>query len=185
MKFGASSWPFQWDPPYETAIQRIAGLGFKAIELIAWDKNYLKDYYTKETIAGLKSALKSEGLLLSQFVSTPHELSSAEKPKRDAAIEHWRRAVEVGAELGASLVNMVSCHPFAMRDSQEFPRITTKPLVQTYSAKIPSGLDWDRNYEDYVESLRACAKICEAAGVGMTELLAEPSRHDLPASVVR
>ena len=24
MKFGASSWPFQWDPPYENAIKRIA-----------------------------------------------------------------------------------------------------------------------------------------------------------------
>ena len=41
MKFGASSWPFQWDPPYEDCIRRIAGLGFKAIELIAWNPDYL------------------------------------------------------------------------------------------------------------------------------------------------
>ena len=37
MKFGASSWPFQWEPPYEDCIRRVAGLGFKAIELIAWN----------------------------------------------------------------------------------------------------------------------------------------------------
>ncbi|HYY29757.1 MAG TPA: hypothetical protein VE860_17575, partial [Chthoniobacterales bacterium] len=35
MKFGASSWPFQWDPPYENCIKRVASLGFRAIELIA------------------------------------------------------------------------------------------------------------------------------------------------------
>ena len=38
MKFGASSWPFQWEPPYEDAVRRIAGLGFKAMELIAWNR---------------------------------------------------------------------------------------------------------------------------------------------------
>ena len=41
MKFGASSWPFQWDPPYEDCIRRVAGVGFKAIELIAWNKDFI------------------------------------------------------------------------------------------------------------------------------------------------
>lgn len=176
MKFGASSWPFQWDPPYEDVIRRIAGLGFKAMELIAWNKDYLKDYYTKEKIADLKSVLSGEGIALSQFVSTPHDLSSAEKERRDAAIDHWKRAVEVGAELGSPIINMVSCHAFAMKDSAEFPRITTKPLVQTYAAHVPSGLDWDQNYKDYVESLKTCAKACEAAGVLMS-IEPHPSRY--------
>lgn len=168
MKFGASSWPFQWDPPYEDAIRRIAGLGFKAIELIAWNKDYLNDYYTKAKIADLKAALKGEGIALSQFVSTPHDLSHPDKAKREAAIEHWKKTVEVGAALGSPLINMVSTHAFAMRDSQEIPRITTKPLVQTYSAKAPAGMDWDKNFEDYVVAMRACAKACEDAGVIMT-----------------
>ena len=92
MKFGASSWPFQWDPPYEDAIRRIAGLGFKAIELIAWNKDYLKDYYTPEKIKDLRKALKDEGIALSQFVSTPHDLplfgrsgSNAFRAARNAA----------------------------------------------------------------------------------------------------
>jgi sugar phosphate isomerase/epimerase len=168
MRIGAASWPFQWDPPYENAIRRIAGLGFKAIELIAWNKDYLKDYYTKTKIAELRQVLKDEDIELSQFVSTPHDLSSADKAKRDAAVEHWRRAVEVGAELGSKIINMVSSHAFAMRDGQEVPRITTKPLVQKYSVKLPSGLDWDRNYEDYVEALKRCAVACEQAGVKMS-----------------
>ncbi len=176
MKFGASSWPFQWDPPYEDAIRRIAGLGFKAIELIGWNKESLKDYYTPQKIKELRKVLKSEGIALSQFVTTPHDLSSSDKARRSAAVDHWKRAVEVGAELGSPIINMVSCHPFAMRDSQEYPRITTKPLVQTFSANVPRNLDWDQNFRDYVGSLKKCAAICEKAGV-MLSLEPHPARY--------
>jgi sugar phosphate isomerase/epimerase len=169
MKFGASSWPFQWEPPYEDAIRRVAGLSFKAIELIAWNREFLDDYYTPETVKMLRGVLDGEGVLLSQFVSTPHDLSSDDAAKRDAAVEHWKRTVDVGAALGSRLINMVASHPFAMRDAVEIPRITTKPLVQTYATKdVPRGVDWDRNFQDYVASLKLCAAACEAAGVKMT-----------------
>ncbi len=175
MKFGASSWPFQWDPPYEDAIRRVAKSGFKAIELIGWNKDYLKDHYTPPKIKELKSVLKGEGVMLSQFVSTPHELSSPDKAKRKAAVEHWQRAVDVGTELGSPIINMVSAYPFGFRDA-EYPRITTKPLVQTYTTKIPGGLDWDQNYIDYVGSLKKCAKICEKADV-MLSIEPHPHRY--------
>lgn len=175
MKFGAASWPFQWDPPYEDAIHRIAKCGFKAIELIGWNKDYLRDHYTSEKIRSLRAKLKSEGLTLSQFISTPHDLSSPDKGKRKAAVEHWQRAVDVGTALGAPIINMVSAYPFGFRDA-EYPRITTKPLVQTYTTNIPSGLDWDRNYKDYVDSLRKCAKICEASNV-MLSIEPHPHRY--------
>ena len=71
MKFGASSWPFQWDPPYEDAIRRIAGLGFKAIELIAWNADFLEDYYTKPRSATEDGARRATASALSQFVSHP------------------------------------------------------------------------------------------------------------------
>jgi len=169
MKFGASSWPFQWEPPYEDCITRVARLGFKAIELIGWNRDYLKDYYTKDKIADLKARLESEGLMVSQFVHTPHDVSHGDKARRDAAVEDWKRAADIGAELGAKLINMVSSHPFAMRDTVEIPRITTKPLVQMYATRnTPVGADWDGNYRDYVATLRACAEACAAVGTEMT-----------------
>jgi sugar phosphate isomerase/epimerase len=176
MKFGASGWPFQWDPPYDDVIRRIAGLGFRALELIAWNRDYLRDYYTPATIANLKAILNGEGIALSQFVSTPHDLSSADPARRDAAVEHWQRTVEVGAALGSPLINMVSAHAFGFKDGAEFPRITTKPLVQKYGANLPAGLDWDRNFADYVAALKRCAAACEQAGVGMT-IEPHPSRY--------
>ncbi len=168
MKFGASSWPFQWEPPYEDCIRCIASLGFRAIELIAWNKDYLDDYYTKDTIANLKAVLDGEGLELSQFVSTPHDLSHEDQAKRDAAVDHWKKTVEVGVELGAGLINMVSSHAFAMRDGVQVPRLMNKPVLQTYAIDAPAGKDWNRNYDDYVAAIRRCADACEAAGVAMT-----------------
>ena len=100
---------------------------------------------------------------------TPHDLSSGDKAKREAAIADWTRAVEIGAELGSPIINMVSSHAFAMHDAVEIPRITTKPLVQKYGTRnVPRGVDWDRNYDDYVEAVRACAEACGKAGVMMS-----------------
>jgi sugar phosphate isomerase/epimerase len=169
MRFGASSWPFQWEPPYEDCIRRVASLGFRAIELIAWNAGYLTDYYTPQKIADLRACLDGEGLALSQFVHTPHDLSHPDPARRAAAVEDWKRAVAVGAALGSPIVNMVAAHPFAMRDAVEIPRITTKPLVQMYATRnTPVGADWDRNFADYVTALRACAEACAAAGTAMT-----------------
>ena len=47
----------------------------------------------------------------------------------------------------------------------EIPRITTKPLVQKYATRdVPRGVDWDQNFKDYVDALRACAEACEQGG---------------------
>lgn len=165
MKFGAASWPFQWDPPYEEAIRRIASLEFKAVELIAWDEDFLERYYTPAKIRELKEVLAGEGVELSQFVYTPFDLSHPDKAKRREAVEAFRKAVTVGAELGSAIINSVGALPFGMRFGQEFPWLTQKPLVQTFSARMPRGLDWDENYHHYVEAVRACADACEQAGV--------------------
>ena len=97
MKFGASVWPFKWDTPYDDGIRRIAKLGFKAIELIAWDHAALGSYYTPATIKHLRGLLADEGLLLSEFVSTPRGMASPDRHVRDAAVEHFKRALRAYA----------------------------------------------------------------------------------------
>ena len=44
-----------------------------------------------------RAALDGEGLLLSQFVHTPHDLSHPDAANRAQAVENWKRAVEVGS----------------------------------------------------------------------------------------
>ena len=106
--------------------------------------------------------------MLSQFVSTPLDLSHPDAGRRDAAVDHFRRAIEVGVALGSPIINSVSAWPFALSQGREFPRIVTKPLVQSFGADVPSGLDWDGNYRDYVDAVRRCAAACVDARVGYT-----------------
>jgi len=161
MKIGACVWPFKWQPPYEEAITRIAKLGFKAIELIAWDRQTLDEYYTPQKIRELKARIADEGLVLSEFVSTPRGMAHPDAKVRDAAVEHFKRLIEVGVALGTEIVNTVSPYPFDL----PFPRITSLPLVQELKMDIPAGLDWDRNWKDFVDVVRRCALACEDAGV--------------------
>jgi sugar phosphate isomerase/epimerase len=161
MKFGACVWPFQWEPPYEPAIRRIAGLGFRAVELIAWDRQALDDYYTPQRIQALRQLLADEGLELSEFVSTPRGMASPDPQARAQAIDHFKRMVEVAVELGAGLVNTVAPTPFDLA----VPRITDKHLRQEWGLEVDPRLDWRQNWADYVDLTRRCCAICEDAGI--------------------
>ncbi len=170
MRFGASVWPFKWDAPYDDGIKRIARLGFKAVELIAWNRASLDEYYTPQTIKHLKGLLNDEGLMLSEFVSTPKGMASPNKNERDAAVEHFKRAVEVGVELGTGIMNSVSSYPFEI----PAPHITVLPHVQMFQVNYPQGLDWQQNWLDYVDVIRRCTAICEDAGI---KFALEPHPH--------
>ena len=161
MKFGASVWPIQWAPPYEDALRRIAGLGFRAVELIAWNRDVLDEYYTPERIKALRRLLADEGLELSEFVSTPPGMASPDQAKREQAVEHFRRMVDVAVQLGANLVNTVAPTPF----SQDYPRITEKHLRQEWTLALSADRNWNQNWADYAEVTRRCCRACEEAGV--------------------
>jgi len=100
-------------------------------------------------------------LELTEFVSSPRTMASPDKRERDKCVDHFKKFVEVARGLGTKIVNTVSAHPFAI----EFPRITERPLSQEQVVKIPPGLDWKQNWEDYVEVMKRCAAICEGAGM--------------------
>jgi sugar phosphate isomerase/epimerase len=137
MKFGAPIWPFQWDPPYEDGISRIASLGFEAVELIGWNRKLLQEYYTPKKVKELRAFVEDSGLEISEFVSTPEGMASSDEKRRDQAVEHFKHAVEVAVGLGTGLVNTVSAYPFDLK----FPRITDRPHLQQWTVDIPSGLD--------------------------------------------
>jgi sugar phosphate isomerase/epimerase len=118
MKFGASIWPFQWDPPYKDGISRVASLGFEAVELIGWNRELLQEYYTSKKVEELRAFVEDAGLEISEFVSTPEGMASPDDKERDRAVEHFKRAVEVAVGLGTGIVNTVSAYPFDLK----FPR---------------------------------------------------------------
>jgi len=161
MRFGASVWPFQWEPPYEEALRRIARLGFHAVELIAWDRATLDDYYTPARIAALRSVLDGEGLALSEFVFTPPGLASLDAARRNEAVEHFQRAADVAVALGTDTINTVAPYPCDIT----VPPLTARPLAQTWTAAIPAGLDWKANWRHYVEVTQQLCALCEERGL--------------------
>ncbi len=161
MKFGTTVWTYQWRPPYEDALRRIARLGFRAVELIAWDQAVLDSYYTPAKIKELRALLGDLGLELSEFVSTPEGMASPDAKVRDEAVDHFKRLVETGVALGAKLVNSVAANPFNLH----FPPIMQKHLAQEWTMAFDPKLDWNQNFADYVDCLRRCCAICEDAGV--------------------
>jgi sugar phosphate isomerase/epimerase len=161
MRFGTTVWTYQWNPPYEDAVKRIAGLGFTAVELIAWNPEILASYYTPQRIKDLRSLIADLGLVLSEFVSTPENMASPDAGERAKAVEHFKRLVEVGVALGAPLVNGVAPNPHNLR----FPPIMQKHVAQEWSMDFPPGLNWRQNWLDYVDVTQQCCRICEDAGV--------------------
>lgn len=161
MKFGASVWPFHRDPAYDDGIKRIAAMGLTAVELIAWDRDTLDSYYTPRTIAHLRTLLDDLGLELSEFVSTPRGMANPDPAKRDAAVDHFARMVDVALELGTNLVNSVAPYPFEI----PYPPMMQKHNYQEWTVDLDPSLDWGRNWADFVGAVRRCCDICEARGV--------------------
>ena len=161
MQFGSSVWTFSWLPPYDDALVRIAKIGYRAAELIAWNRETLKDYYTASTIRSLRKLLNDQGLELSEFVSSPRGMASSEPSMRNAAVDHFKEMVEVALELGTNMVNSVSPNAFELT----MPRILDKPVAQEWGADLPKGLNWEENWQVYTEVTARCCEVCKENGV--------------------
>ena len=161
MQFGASIWPFQWIPPYEDGIKRLAGLGFKNVELIAWDRQTLDDYYTPEKIGSLKGLIADQGMKMSEFVHSPAGAADPDASKRKQSVENFKRAVEVTTALGTGIINSVVPTYFGL----PMPRMQDMPLTQELSVDLPPGLDWAEGYKWYTDTLAQLCRVCEDAGL--------------------
>lgn len=161
MTLGAPVWPFQWNPPYEDAIRRIASLGFRHVELIAWNRQALEEYYTPARIRDLRALIEDLGLSLSEFVSSAGKMASPASEERQEVVEYFKRFCAVARELGADTVNTVAPVPFGLR----VPPLKNLPTSQIWTVEVPEGLDWDRGWEEFVETVSDIVAIVEDAGL--------------------
>lgn len=172
MKLGAAVWPFRWQPPYEEAVRRIAGLGFRAVELIAWDSEALASYYTPAKVHDLRTLIVDLGLELSEFVSTAAGMVSPDVGARQACLDHFRRVIEVADGLGTRTINTVAPMPHGVR----VPPLKTLPTAQVWTAEIDPGFDARVAWERLVEMAGRVMGIVEQAGMRYA-MEAHPYRH--------
>lgn len=170
MFLGASSWVFSWAPPYQDAIRSIARLGFKGVELTIWNNEFMKDYYTPKTNKELKQLIGDCGLTLTNLFCLPSGQASPDPKTRQNCIDEFRNAVEVAKQLGVSLLTTCTSCPFEL----PFPFEQTRPTSQTWTVDVPKGLDFDKNYEDFMTVMQNMAAVCEEYDV---RLALEPHPH--------
>ena len=110
MRFGASSWPFQWDPPYEDAIRRDRRPRLQGDRADRLERGLPRGLLDQVQDRRHEDGAEGRGhrpLAVRLDAARPVD---ADKAKRAAAVEQWKKAVEVGAELGSPIINMVSSH---------------------------------------------------------------------------
>jgi sugar phosphate isomerase/epimerase len=160
MQLGLSVWTLQIKPPFENTVKRIADLGFKGVELVAWNIEDFDVYYTQQHRRRIREQLDSLGLNLTEFVSTPKwKGKSDDKP----ALEHFQKLAETASDLGTKIV--ASSSPWPYMSHQPWPDPRGRLLSQTFALYIPSSTDWQSLWQSYCDFVARCTDIAQAAGL--------------------
>ena len=174
-KVGCLSWFFHdlspgVDP--EPAIETIGELGFDGIELIVTASADLQGFWTEARIERLKRKLERAKLRVSQFVlfqPVVEGLSSTDAEARENALDHFEAGCRLGRRFEAPIINIVA--PWARElngPSDYLPRyyeVANPRPGDKFHIDIAPGFDWDRVWEGYVATTRACLARAKAHGL--------------------
>ncbi|MDR3050545.1 MAG: sugar phosphate isomerase/epimerase [Oscillospiraceae bacterium] len=176
MYYGIPVWMFKREPDYEQTMQTIAALGFKGVELIAWSRQELDEYYTPETASALKALAASLGLQITNFNHTPKCITSPDEDLRAARIADFKRAIDVAVNLGVQNVTMVSQYPFGEPYAGFMDLRRIAELQQWSYDHFDLNRDWEANFALYADTMRA---LCGYAAERGARVLVEPHPYRL------
>ncbi|UCG49898.1 MAG: sugar phosphate isomerase/epimerase [Phycisphaerales bacterium] len=174
-KVGCLSWCFHSLSPGadpEPGLDIIGELGFEGVELIVSASRDLKEFWTDAKIERLNQKLRKNRLLVSQFVlfqPVVEDLSSTNRVAREQALANFEAGCRIGRKLGAPIINIVAPWARELKGPTGYlPRyyeITNPRPGQKYHIDIAQGFDWDRVWDAYVETTRACLSRAKAHGL--------------------
>lgn len=158
--FGSPIWTFNWNPPYDAALRRLAATGCKGFELTAWSVDML-DYYSDATIRELKAIADGEGLTLTNFFYNLPFTCKAGAATSTVDLDGYRRGVDLVAKIGAPIMTSMTPYPF----QSEVRPILQRPTSQEWTAEVKPEWNWAAEYEAVVDGFAAACDIAEAAGL--------------------
>lgn len=164
--FGSTIWTFNWNPPFEHALRRLARTGCLGFELTAWSVDML-GYYTPETVAGLKRIADGEGLRLTNFFFNLPFAYEAEAPRSKVNLDAFKKAADVVVRLGSPIITSMTPYPF----QSAVRHMLQRPTAQEWSAEVRPEWDWTAEYEGVVEGFAAA---CEVAAAARLKVAIEP-----------
>jgi sugar phosphate isomerase/epimerase len=174
-KVGCLSWCFHSltagaDP--EPALDIMGEIGFDGVELIASARRDLTDFWTDAKIERINRKLQQNKLQVSQFVlfqPVVEDLSSTKANEREQALNHFEAGCRIGKKLGAPIINIVAPWARELKGPTDYlPRyyeIENPRPGQKYHIDIAEGFDWDRVWNAYVETTKACLARAKAHGM--------------------
>ena len=160
MDYSAAAWAFDWAPPYENAIDAIAEVGCKGVELRIRTREELNEYYTDERNTALRAQMDRLGLKLTNLNFTPEGASNVCAEERAQAVADFRRVAAIAKQLDAALITVAASYPFDQKHIDEH----YKPSMQIWTTPVPENADFAQNYTDYLTTLHQFAAICRESG---------------------
>ncbi len=158
--FGSPIWTFNWNPPYDVALRRLAATGCKGFELTAWSVDMLS-YYSDGTIRELKAIADGEGLLLTNFFYNLPFTYTGGSATSTVDLDGYKRGVDLVAKISAPIMTSMTPYPF----QSDVKPILQRPISQEWTAEVRPEWNWAAEYEAVVDGF---ARACEiAAGAGL------------------
>lgn len=119
MKLAFNTWVYSsfpvWVPAYpiEETIERIAAIGYEGIEIGAASPHAFPDYLDDARRREIKICLESNGLALASMLPAPgggpgFNPASVIQAEREAAIDQYKKVVDLAADLGGDRVLYVA-----------------------------------------------------------------------------
>ena len=181
-RIGCVSWCFHDFGAYagrnipEEAIDAMAEIGFEGTDLILTDRRDIREHWTDERIGSIRDRLEKKKLAIAQFVifqPVVEGLSSLDSQERERNLDYFEAGVKIGKKLGAPVIDIVA--PWA-RELQRpgggyLPRHYEAPNAKAgekFRIEMDPGFDWERIWNAYVETTKACLERVKAHGLRLS-----------------
>ena len=176
-RIGCVSWVFHGfgkgaDP--EPAIEQIGKLGFEGVELILNVPGDIKDFWTPARIDAIKKRLDANKLQVAQFdlfQPVVGGLTSTKADERQRNLDNFEAGCRIGRQFNSPIVCFVAPWPRELRGPGYLPRYyevaDAKPGVKFHIDVAPE-FDWDRLWQNFVDTIRACLERAKAHGMKLT-----------------
>jgi len=175
LKVGCLSWVFHDFSPGvdpEPALDIIGEIGFDGVELIVTSRKDLSEFWTDEKIGRLNKKLEQNRLKASQFVlfqPVVEGLSSTQASVRELNLDYFEAGCKIAKKLGAPIVNIVAPWARELKGPTGYlPRyyeINNPKPGQKFHIEIEPGFDWDKVWNQYIQTTRACLERAKAHGL--------------------
>ena len=175
IKVGCLSWCFHGLGPAadpEPAIDIIGEMGFDGIELIVTARKDLQTFWTDTRIDRLKQKLDRHKLRVSQFAMfqpVVEGLSSTQRDVRDQALDYFEGGCRIARKFESPLINIVAPWALELKGPTSYlPRyyeVDNPKPGQKFHIDIAAEFDWDRVWNGFVETARACLARAKAQGL--------------------